>query len=233
MYPVPLCHDRPYCLDHSRRLIDSCPSTKDQSGHWYSPGPAAFRWSQRSFKLASMEKGAEFITIQVFTFLSIWILAGIGAALMLIINEFQSVFDWSGSWFGQLDGSQNRSCSNTRWFLTSWGVELRLDPLVNLLQRLPLLSSSKHTPLCHHNMESPRSLDSLELHGRSPRYWWICCCGRRRTGSCDRGGFIFCAWTRVVDGIIYGSQRIGECDREFVDRLPRLFLGNTNERLER
>jgi hypothetical protein len=35
------------------------------------------------------KKGTAFVTIQVFTFLSIWILAGIGAALILIIDDFQ------------------------------------------------------------------------------------------------------------------------------------------------
>ena len=35
------------------------------------------------------KKGTAFITIQLFTFLSIWVLAGIGAALILIITDFQ------------------------------------------------------------------------------------------------------------------------------------------------
>jgi hypothetical protein len=35
------------------------------------------------------KKAAAFIVIQVFTFLSIWVLAGIGAALVLIIDDFQ------------------------------------------------------------------------------------------------------------------------------------------------
>ena len=35
------------------------------------------------------KKAAAFIIIQVFTFLSIWIIAGIGAALVLIIDDFQ------------------------------------------------------------------------------------------------------------------------------------------------
>ena len=35
------------------------------------------------------KKGLAFITIQVFAFLSVWVLAGIGSAIVLIMNDFK------------------------------------------------------------------------------------------------------------------------------------------------
>ena len=125
------------------------------------------------------KKGAAFITIQIFTFLSIWILGGIGAALILIIHDFR--VDLTGavrglvSWMVLTIGLAVIPLSRvlTEFYRTSFGFPCQCTSAAALASSWQAVSSSQR------QCGKPCPLHGMELHGRRPRYRWFCRCSRR------------------------------------------------------
>lgn len=96
------------------------------------------------------KKGTAFVTIQLFTFLSIWILAGIGAAIILIIDDFKVSLTQAVrgliSWMVLTIGLAVAFPSDIT------DIEFFVDSCLHLLWQTSLFPSCLVSSFCHYNL---------------------------------------------------------------------------------